>query len=148
MVNIIGCDLHKETVLAVGKFAILWNIFEREKCGNHCTTSKIEELTFNTSDKWQRLAEVLKRRQEQFDLTEGQYIARKLRQRGLNSEQIEKIKRFLQSNGQEDVIGGLFAIYRIRNNMFHGLKEYQMLNTQKELFDAVNNVLESILGSN
>ena len=74
MVNIIGCDLHKETVLAVGKFAILWNIFEREKCGNHCTTSKIEELTFNTSDKWQRLAEVLKRRQEQFDLTEGQYI--------------------------------------------------------------------------
>lgn len=148
MVNIIGCDLHKETVLAVGKFAILWNIFEREKCRNHCTTSKIEELTFNTSDKWQRLAEVLKRRQEQFDLTEGQYIAGKLRQRGLNSEQIEKIKRFLQSNGQEDVIGGLFAIYRIRNNMFHGLKEHQMLNTQKELFDAVNNVLESILGSN
>ena len=71
-----------------------------------------------------------------------------MRTRGLNEARIEKIKRFLQSNGQEDVIDGLFAIYRIRNNMFHGLKDYQMLNEQKELFDAVNNVLESILGSN
>lgn len=148
MVDIIGYDLREETILAIGKFAILWNIFEREKCENYCTASKIERLTFITSDKWQQLAEVLKRRRESFNFEEEEYIDKKLRTRGLNEARIEKIKRFLQSNGQEDVIGGLFAIYRIRNNMFHGLKEYQMLDTQKELFDAVNNVLESILGSN
>ncbi len=148
MVDIIGYDLREETVLAIGKFAILWNIFEREKCNNYCTVSKMEKLIFNTSDKWHQLAEVLKQRQEQFDLTEGQYIARKLRQQGLNSERIEKIKNFLQSSGQDDIVGGLFAIYRIRNNMFHGLKDYQMLNEQKELFNAVNNVLESILRDN
>ncbi len=148
MVDIIGYDLREETVLAIGKFAILWNIFEREKCGNYCTASKIEKLTFNTSDKWQQLAEVLRRRRESFNFEEEEYIDKKLRTRGLNEARIEKIKRFLQSNGQEDVIGGLFAIYRIRNNMFHGLKDYQMLDTQKELFNAVNNVLESILRDN
>lgn len=143
-----GCNLQEETMLAIGKFAVLWNIFEREKCKNYCTASKIEKLTFTTSDKWQQLAEVLKQRQEQFDLTEGQYIARKLRQQGLNPERIEKIKNFLQSNGREDIVGGLFAIYRIRNNMFHGLKEWQMLDSQVELFNAVNKVLESILRGN
>lgn len=143
-----GCNLQEETMLTIGKFAVLWNIFEREKCKNYCTASKIEKLTFTTSDKWQQLAEVLKQRQEQFDLTEGQYIARKLRQQGLNPERIEKIKKFLQSNGQEEVVGGLFAIYRIRNNMFHGLKEWQMLDSQVELFNAVNKVLESILRGN
>lgn len=148
MVNIHNCSLQQDTVLSIGKFAILWNIFEREKCNNYCTVSKIEKLIFNTSDKWHQLAEVLKRRQEQFDLTEEQYITRKLRRQGLNSERIEKINKFLQSNGQEDIVGGLFAIYRIRNNMFHGLKDYQMLDGQKELFDAVNNVLESILRDN
>lgn len=148
MVNIHNCSLQQDTVLSIGKFAILWNIFEREKCNNSCTVSKIEKLAFNTSDKWQRLAEVLKHRQEQFGLTEGQYIARKLRQQGLNSERIEKINKFLQSDGKTNIVGGLFAIYRIRNNMFHGLKEYQMLDGQKELFNAVNNVLESVLRDN
>ena len=148
MVNIHNCSLQQDTVLSIGKFAILWNIFEREKCNNYCTVSKIEKLIFNTSDKWHQLAEVLKQRQEQFDLTEEQYITRKLRRQGLNSERIEKINKFLQSNGQEDIVGGLFAIYRIRNNMFHGEKDYQMLDGQKELFDAVNNVLESILRDN
>lgn len=148
MVNIHNCSLQQDTVLSIGKFAILWNIFEREKCNNYCTVSKIEKLIFNTSDKWHQLAEVLKRRQEQFDLTEEQYITRKLRRQGLNSERIEKINKFLQSNGQEDIVGGLFAIYRIRNNMFHGEKDYQMLDGQKELFDAVNNVLESVLRDN
>ena len=148
MVNIHNCSLQQDTVLSIGKFAILWNIFEREKCNNYCTVSKIEKLIFNPSDKWHQLAEVLKRRQEQFDLTEEQYITRKLRRQGLNSERIEKINKFLQSNGQEDIVGGLFAIYRIRNNMFHGEKDYQMLDGQKELFDAVNNVLESVLRDN
>ena len=148
MVNIHNCSLQQDTVLSIGKFAIFWNIFESKKFENDCTINKIEKLKLNKSEQWQHLAEVLKQRQEQFDLTEGQYIARKLRRQGLNNERIEKIKNFLQSNGQEDIVGGLFAIYRIRNNMFHGLKDCQMLDGQKELFDAVNNVLESILGSN
>lgn len=148
MVNIHNCSLQQDTVLSIGKFAILWNIFESQKFENDCTVNKIEKLKLNKSEQWHQLAEVLKRRREQFGLTEGQYIARKLRQKGLNSERIEKINKFLQSGGKTNIVGGLFAIYRIRNNMFHGLKDYQMLNEQKELFDAVNNVLESILGSN
>lgn len=148
MVNIHNCSLQQDTVLSIGKFAILWNIFESQKFENDCTVNKIEKLKLNKSEQWHQLAEVLKRRQEQFDLTEEQYITRKLRRQGLNSERIEKINKFLQSNGQEDIVGGLFAIYRIRNNMFHGEKDYQMLDGQKELFNAVNNVLESILRDN
>lgn len=148
MVNIHNCSLQQDTVLSIGKFAILWNIFEREKCEKSCTSSKIEKLVFEKSNEWEQLALILNQRRELFNFEEEEYIDRKLRTRGLNAKQKEKVKEFLQSNGEESITGGLLAIYRIRNNMFHGLKDYQMLDGQKELFDAVNNVLESILRNN
>ena len=40
--------------------------------------------------------------------------------------------------------GCLLVIYRIRNNLMHGLKCIEQLNDQFELFQAVNGVLESL----
>lgn len=31
-----GCELKNETVLEIGRFAILWNCFESEWCNNKC----------------------------------------------------------------------------------------------------------------
>ena len=40
--------------------------------------------------------------------------------------------------------GCLLVIYRIRNNLMHGLKCIEQLNDQLELFQTVNGVLESL----
>lgn len=148
VVSINGFELKEETVLAIGKFTVLWNIFENERFGNHCTVEKLEKLNLGTSKEWQELAQVLNKRQKLWGVTQENYVGTKLRTKGLNSAKIEKIKTFLQSEGQQSIEGGLFILYRIRNNMFHGLKEWQMLDSQTELFNAVNKALERILRGN
>ena len=46
---------------------------------------------------------------------------------------------------EEDLgCGCLLVIYRIRNNLMHGLKCIEQLNDQIKLFEAVNDVLETL----
>ena len=50
----------------------------------------------------------------------------------------------MEQKGTDLNSGCLLVIYRIRNNLMHGLKMVEELNGQFELFQAVNGVLESI----
>lgn len=76
-INIKNCEIKKSTVMEIGQFAILWNIFENEYLANFA--------------------------------------------------------------------GCLLAILQIRNNMFHGFKEYSDLNNQIDLFKAANEVLRMVI---
>ena len=40
-----GCELKNETVLEIGRFAILWNCFERNCCNNNCNPSSIKKIS-------------------------------------------------------------------------------------------------------
>ena len=52
---------------------------------------------------------------------------------------------FISSGGNNELVGALLAIFRIRNNMFHGLKGYSELDEQIDLFKAMNAVLEEVI---
>ena len=54
------------------------------------------------------------------------------------------MEEFLKQSGDDLTCGCLLTIYRIRNNLMHGLKQIEDLNTQLDLFKAVNEVLESV----
>jgi len=64
---------------------------------------------------------------------------------GLHNDQKDKVIKFIKNIWDDSIDGGLLAIYRIRNNMFHGLKPSDDLNSQIDLFRTINAVLESIL---
>ena len=147
MVKIAGYNFRQNTVEEVGKFAILWNKFEKDKCNNHCSTGKLRKISiFAPSEHFQNLARTLKHRSELLGLRYDAYVRRGLSMgHGLNSEDMDLILAFMNSDGKDNLAGGLLAIYRIRNNMFHGLKEWTDLDNQIELFEAMNNVLEEML---
>ena len=137
--------LQANTVIEIGKFTILWNIFEKEKCQNHCSHSKLVQLVSNiTSDKnWEFLANTLKRRAY---LTGGNihiYIDKGLSMGdGISRPEVkQQIIDFINSDGRNSLAGGLHAIYRIRNNLFHGLKSWTDLDSQIELFMGLNDFL-------
>ena len=39
----------------------------------------------------------------------------------------------------------MLIVGRVRNNMFHGIKQIKKLNEQKELFEICNNLLTLVL---
>lgn len=148
MIKIKNKDFEKETVLEVGKFAILWNIFENEKCNKDCSIEKLRNIAeiYETSIKWEDLALALRKRADNQGVNFSEYVDEYLSLgNGLNGGQKEEVKKFLESGGHKNLSGGLIAIYRIRNNIFHGLKDWTLLDEQIDLFQSLNTFLEEII---
>lgn len=138
--------LNENTVLEIGKFTVLWNIFECTKCANNCSEQKLITIGENcqTSEPWQYFAHILQKRATTQNCDIDSYVRYRL-SLGNGSQHLDKIIRFIDSDGTTELCGGLLAIFRIRNNMFHGLKEYKDLDNQIQLFDAMNRLLEHLL---
>lgn len=147
-----GYDLSKDLVLEVGKFAILWNCFERDLFKNHCNPSKIINSYQNIQidrDKLQILVDVLNKRRVKFEFDFDEYIEQGLHPNNStisSSRNIQLMENFLKQNSDDNICGGLLTILRLRNNLMHGLKDISELEEQIELFRAVNAVLQSAKG--
>ena len=149
-VYIKGYELNEETVSVIGKFAILWNWFENKHCENKCSPRKIKEvantISINPISR-DHFMNVLNNRRNCFGLREIEYVKNSLHPDNANKSKKESITimcDFLENKGTELNCGCLLIIYRLRNNLMHGLKELGHLNGQIELFQAAIAVLESI----
>jgi len=162
-------DFKQETVFQIGKFSILWSMFEKYKCHNHCKISKLLVMRFNMKrETLENAATVLKDRvplcwetYREEDLKHEPNAGVSLLQRkdieaafypseesklGDWEKHSKMITDFIESNGCEQFfVGALLAIQRIRNNLFHGLKDPEDLDKQVNLFTAINKILEEIL---
>ena len=151
-IKIKNVNLTREIIHQIGKFAVLWNVFEDEKCDNNCNNYKLQKIAESvTSINPITLENFARALQGRVDILSNgieeyvEYVLIPSDAHGRNSKHAVEIKRFIESNGQESLAGGLMAIYRIRNNMFHGLKELSSLDGQIELFKAMNKMLEEIV---
>ena len=142
--------LDDELVVEVGKFAILWNCFERFHCDNLCNPNKIKAVYQNLKidqDKQAALAKALNVRRSWFGQIIPEYVETGLYPGNARQNQEadrQLMEKFMEQKEPDLRCGCLLVIYRIRNNLMHGLKCIEQLNDQIELFKAVNGVLESI----
>ena len=148
--KIYGESLRDELVIEIGKFAILWNCFERFQCNNNCNPKEIKRIapSLNVDNKKQaRLAKVLNQRRAWFGQVISEYVETGLYPGNARQNQAEDrllMEKFMEQSDDDLRVGCLLVIYRIRNNLMHGLKCIEQLNDQLELFKGVNGVLESI----
>ena len=144
--------MKNETVLEIGKFATLWNCFEKEYCNNNCKAAVIREkanliqIDIGTQAKF---ADVINKRRIKLGQSITEYITNGLHgenAHGSPETDMNTMCKFLEQCGDYDelVCGCLLVIRRIRNNMMHGLKAVSELDKQIELFRSANEVLESI----
>ena len=145
-------ELKDQTVLEIGKFAILWNWFEKEFCENNCNYSRLENASKNVridSQKQKELADVFEVRKYMFMQVTEEYVDTGLypdnaKRTKIDAEERKVMEDFIDQKEGDTTWGCLMTIYRIRCNMMHGLKIVEQLDDQYELFKAVNGVLESI----
>ena len=100
------------------------------------------------NEKQAKLSKVLNQRCRSFGLDISGYIETRLHPRKARHNSPENkrfMKLFLEQSNDDLRFGCLLVIFRIRNNMMHGLKCVEELNDQLKLFQAVNGVLESIV---
>ena len=149
-------NINNETILEIGKFAILWNVFENTKCSYNCTCAKIIDMekSIEHLDKepFERFATELKSRAIKIGRNIETYVNKNVYpSNGARITQTDKtnyipaVIDFIDSDGKKKLAGAFLAIYRIRNNMFHGLKGYSELDDQIDLFKAMNAILEEVI---
>ena len=92
-------------------------------------------------------AKVLNQRRAWFGQVIPEYVETGLYPGNAHQSQEEDrllMEKFMEQKEDDLRCGCLLVIYRIRNNLMHGLKCIEQLNDQLELFRAVNGVLESL----
>ncbi len=145
-----GCDLQNKTVLEIGKFSILWNCFEHDWCGNKCNPDRIKSISKTIQvdmAKQAYFAQVLNERRNWFGQLEIDYVRDSLHPgnaRASTEDDMQIMRQFLAQEGDNLLCGCLLVIYRIRNNLMHGIKLLKELDGQIKLFRAANDVLENI----
>lgn len=143
-------DLSNGLIIEIGKFAILWNCFERDFFNYRCNPHKIINSYDNIyidRDKQHIFANVLNKRRLQFNFDIDEYVEEGLHpsnSNGSTPESTKLMKKFIECPSEDNRCGCLLIILKLRNNLMHGLKDISELDKQIELFQAINLVLESI----
>ena len=152
MIKILNNDLTGEIVTEIGKFSILWAEFEK-LLNNNCSDELLLKQKNRISIKEQLLLDFnqsLHGRTEYFNEDIEVYTNYNLIPENAHRPQDKYIKLMKDFMGLDELVkddwtcGALLCIYRIRNNLLHGLKCINELNGQIELFKAMNKVLENI----
>ena len=143
-------NLDDELIIEIGRFSVLWNCFERFQCNNSGNPNSIKAICAKISidkDKEVALTTVLNKRRSFYNMIVSDYVQQGLFPTGARQPQEDDkrlMEEFLEQSGDDLTCGCLLTIYRIRNNLMHGLKQIEDLNNQLNLFKAVNEVLESV----
>ena len=150
--NILGEELENKIVLEIGKFTILWAEFENNYCSNNCDSNKIWKfsLTLSVDNKILKdFSKELHGRTEYFNEDIETYTNYNLIPQNAHRPKAKYIKIMRDFINLDELVnsywicGALLCIYRIRNNLLHGLKELSELNGQIGLFKSMNKVLEN-----
>lgn len=149
-------SIDKKTINEIGKFSILWAMFEKK-----CCSVKVGCNNFNYNvlcDVFNKIEldsisvnllreEIIDRMNNVRKTNIDEYIDKYLHPDGsINSGKAMRtdIKDFINNEGENINRGCLTLIYRIRNNLLHGLKGEYELNSQYKMFLSINKVLETL----
>jgi hypothetical protein len=133
-----GVDLSAEASASVASFTTMWNLFEGVLCDNHATVSEFERIAQDLGRGPMDL-----RSTDELDLCLSFWTFRYRTPEGFSNrfaglsfrrndrrEHVEQVLLGELQTPQEKVLALLIIVYRLRNNLFHGLKTIATLNDQ------------------
>lgn len=133
-------------------FSLMWNLFERDVCGRDAKPDKIEKAVQSAFAEGYLELDPFKEHLAYFrarSQRDGMSIDRYLDALKMDNKNARHLVRGVLKGDILDANNTLYALlliaHRIRNNLFHGEKEVAILNSQSDLFRAVNSLLATYL---
>jgi len=149
-------DLNVEGINRVRNFVFLWNIFETFGCNKNADINSIrnivEEINNREAITLEQFADYVDYFSNRYYNPNGDttYNIDGLLFRQSNNDQIakndvESVLTRRQVEPKEILKALLIILYRFRNNLFHGGKQFVNLDTQIDNFICANNILIKVL---
>ena len=130
-----GHTLRPETLEMVSNFTLMWNFFEGIVCNNHANIREFDTLAEKIAQRVSLPAEI----DEGLRFWASRYVTgaecnhlfHGLRFRlSDRREHVEAVLRSEKNDPRSQLLAVMIITYRLRNNLFHGLKEIKTLNDQ------------------
>lgn len=146
--RLLGFELNYEDHLIIWEFVVLWNYFERNVCEKDFKPDKVEEYVKQINQKsidgyynYFRTRYVCNTStnshfEELFPTTRGR------------KEEVKNLLLGKEEASLDKTSAIILIVYRLRCNLFHGIKTADMLKRQEVLFRQACMFLLDILGSN
>jgi hypothetical protein len=145
--NRFGTNFSENDLSSVKDFSLLWNVFENIVCDNNCSVNRLSErlnpIVFDLAE-FENNLNYFKNRY----ISDGETNERFNHLNFRKSDRRELVADVLLGNNNdnsENILALAIIVYRLRNNLFHGLKQMEFIDQQKENFDNANMVLTAIL---
>ena len=145
--NRFGTEYTENDLKNIKDFSLLWNIFENLVCNRNCSINQMEEslnqIEFQLVDFESSLV-YFKERYTADNNTNERFEHLRI----VPNVRKEFVKQVLLGNNNDTsniILALAIIVYRYRNNLFHGEKNFMLLNEQEENFSIANQVIKSIL---
>lgn len=149
--NCIGAhDLYPGTFDVVSNFTVMWNLFEGSMCNTNANIQAFEEIAEKISRHELRiewLDEAVKfwisrywTGSEFTELFSGLNF-----RPGNRRDHVEAVLRGEKTEPASQILAVMIILYRLRSNLFHGLKTVDMLNDQVANLNMACRALASVL---
>lgn len=143
-----GGHLDPECLHAVQNFTLMWNIFESLLCDNSASVCKFGLILA----KWkvqhlpQEIQQAFAYFQNRYVTTDGFSRHFKLQfRRNDCREMVENALKSAHNDASTMIYVLLIIIYRLRNNLFHGLKSVSSLNNQTDNLNVAAQALAATI---
>lgn len=143
--RLLGFALKFEDNKVVWDFVVLWNLFEHRICDDYFKPNEVDKYAEGISqDSIDEVFSFFKNRyvsgSETNENFESLFPANKTRKKEVADFLLMK-----ESSALSYVTVSMLIVYRVRCNLFHGVKTIEMWEEQKELFKNANQLLLAIL---
>ena len=148
--NYANVYIDEASQIAVVNFSLMWNVFEGQFCNNSASVAKLDSIAeevANGNFPNQAVRQI-------FSFYKNRFIENRTTNRrfdNLNFRANDR-KEFVrdvvlsQNHSIKDVIlASLIIVYRIRNNLFHGIKSFNLLHDQAENLNAASAFLSLVM---
>jgi hypothetical protein len=145
-----GQALTPETLLAVSNFTLMWNLFENTVCDNKANIRTFEKIA-DLIIQYGPLADGVKDgirfwTQRYWTGAEFNFLFQGLEFRKNDREDLVRaVLSGTEIGAGSQLLVAMIIVYRLRNNLFHGLKTISMLNDQVSNLDMACRTMAAIL---
>jgi len=132
---------------SIKDFSLIWNVFERYVCANYFTIARAEAAlrlqNFNLNDFDAHLA-YFKNRYIQNGQVNNRFANLNFR-RNDREDFVKDVLLGTITSEHEVILALTIIVSRFRNNLFHGIKEIQLIDRQNENFHIANSFLTKLM---
>jgi hypothetical protein len=146
-------QLKPETIEVISNFTLLWSFFEGALCNRRASVKAFEDLAKKIAqyatnvEKLEGIEVVLafwRFRYWTGSEFNGRFKGLEFRQ-GDRQDIVEAVLRKEKRDFNSQLLAVMIIVYRLRNNLFHGLKTIDMLNDQALNLDMACKALATVL---